>query len=107
MKQQNPFTFYLQFNQITGSMDLCIIEESYQWRRIMKPVDMVFEVMKEWENYEPTFRFPNNMSKYFMEAMGEFVKNNWLDKKTESRMVGELEAQSKHLEDMRKLVFKK
>lgn len=56
---------------------------------------------------EPSIRVPGNISDEFMKAFVDAADDLGIPKPSEQRNEGKLEAMEKHLEDMRRLVFKK
>lgn len=74
---------------------------------IGKPVDMVMEPIKENESNIPTIRLGRIGSEQFMRDCANELSKQGVCPDVTEKVVGELTATKKHLEDMRSLVFEK
>lgn len=63
--------------------------------------------LNEAEEIPPTITMGMMDGREFIDALVRYVREKKLDKQSEDRVVGELDATKRHLEDMRTLVFDK
>jgi hypothetical protein len=75
-------------------------------RLIAKNIDLVFEPIGECEVVKPTIELSNEFAYDFLQALTDALNNEGYVPKEKSFLEGKIEATEKHLEDMRKLVFK-
>ena len=74
---------------------------------VARPIELVFEEVSDNKIAEPTLRLPNRVAKDFLTALSSALDQEGIKTENTHKLEGVLEAQGKHLEDMRNLVFKK
>ena len=69
-------------------------------------MDLAFERMEEGKEYEPSLKISRVFVPGFLEALSAALDKSGVRPPSTDRIEGEMEATRKHLEDMRRLVFK-
>ncbi len=73
---------------------------------ICKPMKMEFIEVPSGQTVEPSLHIPEYASNEFVKAIQEELDKNGIKTESELTIIGELRAKDKHLQDMRRLVFK-
>lgn len=60
----------------------------------------------EPKEVEPFLELPTNFFEEFVKAIADFASENNIKTENENLLVGKFDATTKHLEDMRRIVFK-
>lgn len=99
--------FYFYQTPWADQTDVYLVGENANGVNIVaKPCDLVFEDIEDgMMPKEPTFKFTGPMSREFFPALVDALAKSGYT--YESADKGELKATKVHLEDLRKIVFKK
>ena len=92
----------------SNSLGIAIFEERApgEKRRRFKPIKLEIEQYEEGVVIEnPTIRLSEDLAIPFIKALSEAFSGYGIKTESDDRRDGKLEAQSAHLQDMRRLVF--
>ena len=105
------FKVYCEYQDYRGSADFFIVREEgldKERQAICTSLDnMEFKNFELGENIKPTFSLTSRVFTPFLQAMANNIKELGIKADDEPILENELIAVKYHLEDMRKLVFKK
>ena len=71
------------------------------------PVSLDFKEVDEGADIDPTIRLGSEIARDFLDAMANELDRHGVKTENDFKVQGLLEAKEKHLQDMRKLVFKR
>jgi len=98
----------MELRDFGRTVDVLFYEGSLESPSVAKPMKIVFERLEPGQAIEgPTLSIPINAGREFLQSLREALDSLGVQPKNESKNEGILEAQTKHLEDMRRLVFNK
>lgn len=90
----------------TNSIEFYFFDNGPNSRSVAKPMELIFEKVEDGKEYEPSLRIPDYLASSFLKAVAAALDENGVRPPSVDRIEGEMEATRRHLEDMRKLVFK-
>jgi len=105
----NPIKVYIQRDAPTDMLTITFVTtDKYGKRYIAKPMYMEFEEL----NYEgscpkPTLSITGELAPAFLQAIAQSLDENGIKTENDFKIQGLLEATKYHLEDLRRLIFKK
>ena len=108
--RRHKMKIFISENSWADRFDIYITEEGYNGKRmIAKPMDLVFEEIDEGSPQQPSIKISRFFGKQtnFLQALSDALAKCGYEPITVEENKGELKATKVHLEDMRKLVFKK
>lgn len=101
---------YIHYGLYSHGLHIMIVDETNPDKPLYaEPVNLSFKEAPQscFEDARPTFTFANRLGEQFVKAMVEAADKQGIKPEGQSVIEGKYEAQSKHLEDMRTLVFKR
>jgi len=100
--------FQIKFhkNIYKDTLEIFIIsyDEKIGRRYIAKPLNLIFEEVKDGYVVEPTIEISSFMAEDFLRAWADVLKEYGIIKKETTEINGALEATKYHLEDLRQLL---
>ena len=96
---------YIATEPWSAKIGILFTEERNGKRYVVKPVDLVFEEVKDNSATEPTIRFDHFLAPEFLKALAEALDKHNIKTENDFKIQGLLEATKYHLEDMRKITF--
>jgi len=90
-----------------NGIEIYIFEDSHGRRYVAKPVVLEFEEIKPSERVHPTLCIDPFRATEFLKSLAEALDKQGVKTENDYKIQGILEATKYHLEDMRRLVFKK
>jgi hypothetical protein len=96
---------YIYQNPSSGSTDIAFVDERNGKRYVAKPVELIFEECT-FES-KPTMKLSYIYSDALLKAFAAALAEQGIKTDNDHKIEGLLKATLYHLEDMRKLVFKK
>lgn len=91
----------------TDSMEIYFFDRGPNYKAVALPMDLVFKKMEEGKEYEPSLRIPGLMLPGFLKALVSALDKSGVRSPSVDKVEGELKATKYHLDDMRRLVFKR
>ncbi len=98
---------YIQKEIYSDSIGILFAEEKNGKRYIAKPVQLEFTEYDIDTSTEPTIRISHFLAPDFLKALAEALDKEQIKTENDFKIQGLLEATKRHLEDMRRLVFKR
>lgn len=99
------FKVYAYFAIESLGYDIMFVDDRPDGRYVAKPMRL------EWEKHEPGSRvvepslhFPDRTASVIMKALAEALSEQGLKPDADAKMVGQLQAQHSHLQDLRMLL---
>lgn len=102
----NNFRIGIQKDFAWDGLTFYICQERGADLYVCKPMEMQFEKRSPGERVEPSLSMGLDLGQEFCRAIQEELAKKGVKSDNELTMQGELKAVQKHLQDMRKLVFK-
>jgi hypothetical protein len=102
----NPIKVYIQRDIPTDTINITFITTDKHGKRYRaKPISLDFEEL----NYEskPTLQIMGDVAPTFLQALAQALDENGIKTENDFKIQGLLEATKYHLEDLRRLIFKK
>lgn len=99
---------YFNFVDYSNELQIYIIEEKPDGTRYFAKPIKPFEMKKheEGEIEDPTMRFTDHIASSFLDALKLEMERHGIKPDSDFKIQGKLDATEKHLDDMRRLVFK-
>jgi len=99
------FRFIIYREPVCDFINIAIIEDRGNGKRYLaKPVEFIFEELKEYKTTKPTIRIAGYYSQQFLTALAEALDENNIKTDKDAKIQGTLEATRYHLEDTRSLL---
>lgn len=98
---------YIQKEIYSDSIGILFTEEKNGKRYVCKPVNLELVEHNLGEITEPTIRINHFLAPEFLKALAEALDKHEIKTDNDFKIQGLLTATKYHLEDMRKIVFKK
>ena len=93
----------------TRQTNIIILDRTYHDSRVVNLYTQEMKILKEMEKIPDEFilKIPDIMAKEFFKAFAEALDQQGIKTENDFKIQGLLEAKKEHLEDMRRLVFRK
>lgn len=100
------YKIYLKENFARGNYDLFLVKETPQGRYLVRINDKNEEIEEKMEDYvmSNSFRPSLSLQRELLSQLLEQITNLGIKLPDESKTQGQLEAQTKHLQDLRQLL---
>lgn len=101
------YEVYVKENPVTANCEVYIIDTSNGKRFVVKPMELIWTEVEGGKEYEPTLAIPHYIARELFKAMKAAFTGAGIKTDDENMIKAELKATKYHLQDMRKLVFRK
>jgi len=101
------YKVYIRVSPIEDSYELYLVDIVEGKQYVAKPMDLVWIQVHPGEEYIATLKVPARIGVELFKAMKGAITKQGIKTDDENMLKAELKATKYHLQDMRKLVFKK